>query len=45
MCGIYGITKKDINFIKTETGINNFLIGESLIKSGSIYGKLTELNS
>lgn len=38
-------SKKDINFIKTETGINNFLIGESLIKSGSIYSKLTELNS
>jgi len=41
--GIY--SKEDINFIKTETGINNFLIGESLIKSDSIYSKLIELNS
>ena len=38
-------SKKDIDFIKTETGINNFLIGESLIKSDSIYSKLIELNS
>jgi indole-3-glycerol phosphate synthase len=28
-----------------KTGISNFLIGESLIKSDSIFDKLVELNS
>ena len=38
-------TKNDINFIIEKTGISNFLIGESLIKSDSIFDKLVELNS
>lgn len=38
-------TKTDINFIMKKTGISNFLIGESLIKSDSIFNKLVELNS
>lgn len=38
-------TKTDINFIMEKTGISNFLIGESLIKSDSIFNKLVELNS
>ena len=38
-------TKTDINFIMEKTGISDFLIGESLIKSDSIFDKLVELNS
>ena len=37
------INKDDINFIISKTGIKNFLIGESLLKSNSIEKKLIEL--
>ena len=35
-------TKSDINFILKKTGIKNFLVGESLLKSTSIKKKLVE---
>ncbi|MDC0413321.1 indole-3-glycerol phosphate synthase TrpC, partial [Pelagibacteraceae bacterium] len=39
-----GINKKeDINYIFEKTKISNFLIGESLIRSPSIYDKMKEL--
>ena len=37
--------REDIDFIKNKTGINNFLVGESLIKSKFISRKLSKLNS
>lgn len=37
--------KKDINYIFEKTKISNFLIGESLIRSPSIYDKMKELIS
>jgi len=36
-------TRKDINYIYEKTRISNFLVGESLIKSPSIYDKMKEL--
>ena len=36
-------TKDDINFVMQKTGINSFLVGESLIKSDSISDKIKEL--
>ena len=35
--------KSDINFILKKTGIKNFLVGESLLKSSSIKKGLKEL--
>jgi len=35
--------KEDINYIFEKTKISNFLVGESLIKSPSIYDKMKEL--
>ena len=38
-------TKNDIDFVMQKTGINSFLVGESLIKSDSISDKIKELIS
>ena len=38
-------TKNDIDFVVQKTGINSFLVGESLIKSDSISDKIKELIS
>ena len=35
--------KEDINYIFEKTKISNFLVGESLIRSTSIYDKMKEL--